>query len=1018
MPLQKQQIPIYFSGGIDTKSPEQLIQPGSFSLLENCVRRKTGRIEKRYGYTALAQDVLNGDDIDSGFLLDQYKDDVILLNEEGLYSYATTPAQWVRRGDLVSAVVETSSLIRNSYRQAMADMAILDTLQVVVYQDSRATAGQEAVRYSVYDTATGASLVSDTLLNANALTPRVVAVANSFLIFYITGGNLVCRSIASGTPTAISSETTVDSATGGLLDATSDGNLALVGYLSGGAANYKLSYVLSSRAAGNGSNGAAAPVTGVSGSNIAALAVALDADNNRAYIAYSNTTVVVAEGYSAALTGAQSATLETVGSVRNLTLSVESATAVNAYYEVGAAASVAAAKNQKVNVATFSYTFTALTVTTAAATFKRSVGLVAKAFYDGTNHYVWTTYESALQSTYFLIRGDGFIAAKVSPGLGGGLTREAESAAPSASALQTGLCSTVANGDDWQTALQIRGQLRAAEDGTVYTTSVGLQSVTVSIDQADFIGDTLGGDYHLAGGVVYMYDGAAPVELGFHSYPEDVTLAEGTAGGSLTPGDVLWYATLYEWTDNQGQVHRSAPSITASFTVTANGKVTVTAPSLRLTGKDGTVRSNCKLVVYRGQTDGDFEVLHRLAEVDNDVTADTVSYTDTGAVSEATLALQEVIYTTGGILENTAPPACSALVNHKNRLFLGGLEDANSIFYSREHVYGEAVNFSDFLSFQVDPRGGGVKAFASLDEKLVIFKQDAIFTLAGDGPVDSGALNDYTNPQMVAGDIGCAYPRSVAIIPAGVIFKSDKGIYLLDRALGVSYIGAAVEDYNDYEVTSAVVLEDVNEVRFTTADGPCLVYNYYFDQWSTFTGYAAASATNGLGTYLRLTSGGVVYQETADTYLDAGATFSMAIETGWLSFDQLQGYQRIYRLYALGDFVTDHYTRIKLGYDFEPGYTETVYFNVDEGLNLSYYGEDATYGSGSPYGSSSSSVYQWELAPRRQKCQSIRLRIDDIDTKVSGGGASFRLVGLSAVVGIKPAGGPKLAQPKDIGSLA
>jgi hypothetical protein len=236
-------------------------------------------------------------------------------------------------------------------------------------------------------------------------------------------------------------------------------------------------------------------------------------------------------------------------------------------------------------------------------------------------------------------------------------------------------------------------------------------------------------------------------------------------------------------------------------------------------------------------------------------------------------------------------------------------------------------------------------------------------------------------------------------MPDGIMFKSDKGIYLLDRSLGVNYIGADVADYNHLTITSAIVLEDVNEVRFTTSDGACLVYNYLFRQWSTFSNYEAVSALNLSGEYYHLKSNGTVFKE-SDAYLDNGAKIKMTIETSWIATAGLQGFQRLKEWSILGDYLSDHYTKVKLFYDYEGYASETVYFNVDEDLDISYYG-DGVYGSSTVYGSGSSSVYQFSHKPRRQKCQAVKLRIEDLDTKTLGGGGSFNLVTLSLDIGVK-----------------
>jgi len=347
---------------------------------------------------------------------------------------------------------------------------------------------------------------------------------------------------------------------------------------------------------------------------------------------------------------------------------------------------------------------------------------------------------------------------------------------------------------------------------------------------------------------------------------------------------------------------------------------------------------------------------------------------------------------------------------------LAGLDEIGFITYSKEFVSGEGVGFSDFFTVPVDPASGNVTALASMDDKLVIFKKDNIYTIVGDGPLDTGAQNDFTLPQLISGDIGCVNPSSIAQFPDGLLFKSDKGIYMLTRSLQVVYIGQNVEDFNNLTITSAVVLEDINEVRFTTSDGACLVFNYEFAQWSTFSNYSALSAVNGIGQYLHLKPDGTVRRETPGLYLDAGAKIKMAIETSWLAFQGLQGYQRIRMWSLLGDFITDHYTKVKLYYDYEKFSSETVYFNVDTGLELSYYGDDVTYGDSVVYGGQGSGVFQFSSQPRVQKCQSMKMRIEDIDTKVAGGGGSFNLVSLTLEIGLKNTITKQMLGNKAIGS--
>jgi len=662
-----------------------------------------------------------------------------------------------------------------------------------------------------------------------------------------------------------------------------------------------------------------------------------------------------------------------------------------------------------VEKAVLSYDGTTVTVVAASATFKRTVGLASKAFVSGDFSYVVGTFQSALQSTYFILRSDGFISSRNFAGLGGGLTRNVLSVAKSGLPKVTG---------SFITSLQVKNSFQADNDLEVLSSNAGITQLNIVLETPSYNSAQLGENLHMAGGLLLNYDGNSVTEHGFNIFPENTvkSVEVPTYGGPGLGNGIWYYQVTYEWVDAKGQMHQSAPSTLVSETIAAQAERTVklVVPCLALTLKTAP-RSDVRIVVWRGIIN-DFNVMYRLKDTVNLPGSDTVTFYDDYLITDALLRVKQVLYTTGGVIENIAPAPSTVTVLHKNRLWLGGLDERGFIAYSKEYVAEEGVAFSDFFKIAVDPASGNVTALATMDDKLLIFKQDRVYTLVGDGPLDTGTQNDFTLPQLISGDVGCVNPKSIVTIPDGVVFKSDKGIYLVTRSLQFVYIGQDVEDFNSLNITSAVVLEDDSEIRFTTSDGAALVFNYQFAQWSTFSNYQALSAVNGLGQYLHLKTDGTVMKETPGLYLDAGGKIAMAIETSWLAFQGLQGYQRIRQWSLLGDFITDHYTKVKLYYDYEDFSSETVYFNVDTGLDLSYYGDDVTYGDSVVYGGGGSGVFQFSSQPRVQKCQSMKMRIEDIDTKVAGGGGSFNLVSLTLEVGLKNTITKQMLGNKMIGS--
>ncbi len=1017
MVLQKQLVPVSFTGGLDTKTAFELVQPGQFLVLENIIRRKSALVQKRNGFSALGTTLLgSGSPITQGTTLASFKNDLVMLNQANLYSYAEASDKWLDKGDVTSALISQTATVRNSYKQAMPDIAELGGYTATAWEDSRG-----GVRYGVIDNSTDTIIVSDISLNTSGSRPRCVALSSHILITYCVGSDLKLRRINIVDPTAIESETTLIS---GTVDSTSPYDMcqatpqsAFLAF-NNTIATITALYVTEAGLVGTPLSGYPNPAI-IAGRGRDAISVAVDRPNLYNYVSYSDaaTNNMVLTALQADFSPSVSSTVVTTDTVRNITMIVRDNT-IQLYFEFAPAGDV----DSYIGYAAYSWDgVSALVVEQVAVEFVRSVGLVAKGFTVDGAIFIVTAYDTALQPTYFIIRETGDIVARVLGGLGNGLTKDTDNV------LKSGLSSSIAvTGTNINFPLLVRTKVQAADDNTILATNVGINLTSADFGAVPFITDTLGDNLHIAGGTMLSYDGVSPTEHGFHVYPENVVVELGANGAGtfpalISPPHRYVYQATYEWVDGKGQIHRSAPSVVQSADISAiTNTIDITVPRLRLTAKKDP-RAAVKIVIYRSE-ENITDILYKLVEITNDdsveagvtKTDDLVTYNDANQDGVG-LEFREVLYTTGGVVENIAPPASKVAHKHQNRLFLGGLEDNTKVVYSKEWVFQEGVAFSDSLpDIRTDALGGEVTALGTLDDKLIIFKATRAYTVVGNGPVDTGANNDYTQPQLISGDVGTANQSSVVVTPMGLMFQSEKGIFLLSRALEMVYIGAPVERYNSEVITSATVLDDQNEVRFTTQDGPTLVYNYFFQQWSVFTNYEAMSGLFALGSFLHLKADGTVNREEVGLYEDNGSRIKMAFETSWFSFANMQGYQRVYWIACLGDFFSNHYTKIGLAYDFEEAYSETVYFNTVSGLLQTTYGTDL-YGNESPYGGTGSGVYQWRLKPARQRCESIKIRMEDIDTIGINGGASFALVNLAFVVGIKD-GTNRLAPNKTLGS--
>jgi hypothetical protein len=373
-------------------------------------------------------------------------------------------------------------------------------------------------------------------------------------------------------------------------------------------------------------------------------------------------------------------------------------------------------------------------------------------------------------------------------------------------------------------------------------------------------------------------------------------------------------------------------------------------------------------------------------------------------LSDAAALSNELNYTTGAVLPNIAPPANSIICTYNNRVFLAGLSDKLLMWYSQSVVDNSNANtippqFSDSLTVGLDPRGGAITALGVLNNVLVIFKMNNIFTMAGNGPDATGNNSDYGDPIFVTSDVGCVNANSVVGIPAGLMFQSAKGIYLLDQGGNVEYIGAQVEAFNNYNITSSICLTMENLVIFTTSQGTSLVYDYYLKEWSTFSNQFALDSVIYNGKFAFVTAAGQVYVQNQNKFTDGGGPILMSLTTPNLSFAGIQGYQRVFRCFILGSYKGPHTLNVAVAYDYNDSYTQ--FATITPSNNISNWGSDPNWGSGFYWGGQFQ-LYEFRIDFSVQKCTAIRLQITDNQSSSYNEGYSISSIVFE--VGVLPGG--------------
>lgn len=1038
----KTPVKVNFSGGLDLKTDDKQTLPSEFLSLDNMVFTSGGELTKRNGFPSFAKTVITpsptltysavSGTITAGRKAYAYNDELLVNDGFNLFSYDDSSNSWAYKGRSTLVDVSTQSIAQGVSTYVNADAAVDTTnnLRIVAYS------GQGAVscRYSVQDISTGLFIINQAAFGSSADLyeyPKVISVGGTSYVFAIKFADQkiyyqkIVGQVVTGSVTALITNL---NATYQYYDVDVDtfsGNIYIAYLNSSGTPAVTISALSTSLAVGNTITVNATATNGVSwfgdGSNI--------------WVVYATATVVSAF----AVNNAVSATTGTAAVIDNAATAAAVSNVTGAwsttqnkafifYDPTTFSSSLIATSAINYNTATISGGAVTATIGNASM-LMGSVNLNSKAFaVSGIPHVVGlyaypsllpntgtptATVLRTIQATNFLLNlynltptmnstdkdVPGNIAAKIFP--------DSSTTLPPNGA-QRELANPV-GGSLSHVYLKSSGVYEVAmlnnsnygSETTPYTpflSPVGVSTCEFDFNLANPDAQTLGNNALIAGGQVGMYDGANACEQNFHIYPNSASSAKLTGGtgvlGLAGSNATYSYILVYEWIDNLGQVHRSFPSpvitpLTAGqvytfVSGTVDGYCTVVVPMLRVTNKPGT---QIVVNVYRTVANGTTYFLwgtsafNTYGTVSNNPWANTVTFTDT-AVSDAAILGNLQLYTTGA-LGDYAPPASSALSNFKNRAVQISSENPFQVGYSNACLQNFPVQFVPEFLINIGTVGGVLKTVAQMDDKMIFFKSGkegtpAISYLSGQGPAQSGSGNDFQDPLPIATDTGCVDRPSVVLTPMGLMYKSDKGIYLLDRSLQVEYIGAPVEYYNQYSVLSSILVPNTTQVRYALSNGTMLMYDYFYKKWATFSNPAGVSDCIFQGQHTYVASDGTVYQESPGVYYDGTVTPVLwSFQTAWIKLAGLQGYQRAYFLYILATYISSHQLTVNLYTNFSTSADSTVTITPD----------------------SSSSLENWRVFFKNQRCQSFSVQIQEVSTGTLGAGCSVS--GLNLIAGIK-----------------
>jgi hypothetical protein len=981
MTLQKQLFNIPITGGKDD-SVDPLLN-AEFASIDNMLSSKQGSLTKRTGYRGLTSLGSSATDIFS------YGDELLAVVGNEIFTYSDTRDSWINKGNITSVSASIDGSIIGPATISQVDYVELNGVGVYVYIDT----GDGYLYADVLDVETGARFQTRKLLSSTTVyNPICVATGVSLMVLWGEGTAIKSVVVSTESPesgvSATASTISDLNGTSRFFDACALGSNFIVAYKATGG-NLKLAYITQNNIAGSPLVGLPVPLLTsytldgqpgicsglVTGTDLTFSVTASMTGNHRI------------ETYNSDLTLYDSVSLGAlVGSSYNRMTIVTKSTSpyvVEVFYTTTAYVTKYGSAN-----------ITAGTEVTPDTLRFSSIVMARPIIRDGVSYILLGHYVSGtLQETLFLLDVTNLV-------LAGRLLYS------SAGSVLAGYTQRFAVAQVSGTTTAKIAVLRKARIGNDFIPIYGVALATLEFAAVRGQLDT-NGVLLISGGFAQRYDGDVVTEMGFLLGPDALTAASTpTTGGSMSNG-TYYYQAVYEWIDRAGNIERSLPSPILTVTLTggtSTQRVVVSVPTLPWTQK---YSKPAVVTLYRTQNAGTifYKVSSDTSPVLNRLDTDLVQVTDT--LADASLPGRQLLYTTGNVLENVASPGFTTAIRLKQRVFVAGGECDDRVYYSKQFSPGVIPEFSDLLYIQI---GSAVTALAELDDKLIIFTAGEMFVVSGEGPNQTGVDSTFSAPFRIAADVGCTIPESIATTPMGLMFMSSKGIYLLDRGMNCTYIGEQAENINDLTVVGSVVNTTNQEVLFMTLEGTTSRFDWKDKKWTTYSPQPSLATLTWKDKHTYLRVGGTV-MVSDDSYLDDGASYNARIETGWLQLGQVNGFQRVWSIVLLGRYIGEHRLVVRLRYDHRDSDEEVLTIDPNDAINGTAFGEGATFGSDAVFGSSASDkdgVYRFQVRPGHQKCQAMKLIIEDAFIG-SAADSSFDLAGITLVVGVRPTYGKQSA---------
>lgn len=998
------QIPL--AGGLDTNTDRRAASPPSFDLLQNAEWEEPGGLQLRKPFVPKTQFT-----DEAGPLLSDVRkvvgngDELLVFTKEKLYSYSQALGVWVFRGTHLATKIDEETVFADAGDQVDADRCELGGVVFYTWFEMSSNLVNARGYIAAKDKASGAVLLAPTIFSNNATHIRLVALATRVMLVYGDGGQLYFTSLDPVDPTDLSNGNVIFTSgigSGPKYDAVQIGtsDTLFVACTGTTTTSYKIARVtaggsVTTSSKARTSDAAIAVSCEPTGTNVQVIRA--DAGNIKGDLLVAAT---FADVYTNQAVGT---TPGSPGVITACHRSVQDSGAYRCYAFWEYAETTAGAVDwytQSNWVATDNTLGTAATFmprwAPRARPFDRDGRIyVWGAFIGKTDFHIGLTAAAgtALEASYFLLRDDAFLVAKAASCVAG-----------------AGHGTPASDGDGWIAGSQSIGDDQYAFAGVVCRkievgdeatnfASRSPRDIIVTFDAPEARRTArLGRTLYIAGGELLQYDGEKITEVGFHHCPWFVFISS-YASTAIPVGT---YAYKFGWRaqNARGELERSNALCVGDVTLTASAQALTFAggEALYLTHK-----TSVAWEAWRTEKDPeDVAPFYLITSKDpfDDSNPNRYMWNEPSGgylpdfkdeLTDEELLDNELSPWNDGVSESVAPPPCSIIIASSERLFLAGIPgDPHRIWYSKLRADNEVASFFDGNTCALPSTAGAITGMGILNETLIVFTLDAIYALAGDGFDNAGGGSNFGPARILSTDCGAVSHESIALTPTGLIFKSQKGWYLLDRGWQTQYIGRAVSRFDADEVLSVDVLEKQHQVRCLT-DSRMLVLDYSVKTrdspegvWSEWTIPFGVSSCLFQGTHYYATDSDVREQNPLYGSLDYG----LDVELAWIKLNDLQGAGSVRWLSVLGEYRAPHRLRIRIARDYQQ----------DGAGNWSYY-QDETW---TPTPTVVGGPEQVRVGPRIPKCQAIKVRITVLESEGDEGTHSeaLKLTGLALEVGI------------------